>query len=366
MLIGGGAAFAAPTEPSCCHCGRGPRFSCLPISFFVLLALAAAILTLLSWTAALMCYLPIFSIFYFVYVKRLRPALLAGAPAGSLFPVFLPHNLDDLFARMMASGYVPATLLAGVMGFIPSLIFFEVCLGATVRAAMPDGSLDPLAPAGTFSFSGAPGWVPYTLLNSFITVGFFGELAKYLVVVCGCCVACCAQVADPRPREHALRTIALLLAVALGFAAAEGFSLGVIAFASNRLHDSVRLLLSAPLHCVAAAFTGLRLSVRGQQARQRDLDALSAGQGREQFVLLASGATVRVVAANAPPTGAEGVFVDTTAPPPQQQQQQPPQRAIVVWSWARVLWPAAVISGCFHFFLCVGGGGRLASRLCAP
>ena len=359
MLLNGATAIA-PTEPTCCYCGRGPRFSCLPISFFVLLALAVFSLCAFSWATALLTYLPAFSIFYFVYVKRLRPALLAGDAAPG-FPHYLPHNLDDLFARMAASGYVPGTLLATMMGVLPNIIFLIICFGGSARGV---SEKDAFAPGDDTSLSALPGWVPYTLLTSFVSMGFIGELSKYLLVTCGCCVACCAQVADPRPKEAALRTIALLLAVALGYACAEGFTLGMVAFATGALHDAVRLVLSAPLHCVAAAFTGLRLSVRGQQARQRDIDALSAGGGGEQLVMLASGATVRVVVApseGAPPTAApEGGDADTA---PLQQQAPPlPPRQVVLWGWARVIWPAAVISGAFHFVVCVLGRKSLPFR----
>jgi hypothetical protein len=352
-----GTALTQPTEPTCCYCGCGPRFSCLPISFFVFFSIAILISFTLSFSVGLLVYLPLITILYFAYVKRLRPLLLETAQPG--FPSFLPHNLDDLFARMAASGYVLGGLLLLGLALLPRLIFFAICFGGTSLEALVEATGTEANDARGLSM--LPGWVPFVFLTSFFNDGFLGELSKYLLVTCGCCLSCCAQVADPRPRQHALRTITILLAVGLGIAASQGFSLGMAVFASGRLHAVVRLLLTAPLHCITAAFTGLRLSVQGQQARQRDLDALAAGaDGGDQFVLLSSGATVRVAA----PVAAHA----SGAPP------AAPQRQVVLWSWARVLWPAVAISGIFHFVVQViddgasGGpspGATAGAALCA-
>lgn len=348
-------ALTQPTEPSCFYCGCGPRFSCLPITFFVILAIAFLFNLLLSFYVALLVYLPVFTVLYFAYVRWLRTLLLENAQPG--FPSFLPHNLDDLFARLTASGYVVGGLLLFGLSIVPAIIFFAVCFGGSSLEAVNEA-----VGANEVGLSTLPGWVPYVFLTAFFNDGFLGELSKYLLVTCGCCISCCSQVADPRPRQHALRTITLLLAVGLGVAASQGFSQGLAVYLSGQLHAVVRLLLTAPLHCITAAFTGLRLSVQGQQARQRDLDALAAGAGSgDQFVLLASGATVRVAAPVAPPADASG------APP------TAPQRQVVLWSWARVLWPAVAISGSFHFVVQViddgvkkpSPGATAGAALCA-
>jgi len=258
-------------------------------------------------------------------------------------------------------------------------------------------------------------FVAYLFLSAYVTAALVEESVKAGVVRCqsvltGCCGperACCLQRPHADPRVQAYMTITLLLAASVGFSTVENMiyvlSAGgegpAPALGERVLLAFVRGAVSLPVHAICGCFTGMRLTIRDAQRRHRDAAALASGSGGggngggaaapPMFVMLPSGVVVQVVAPggggagaagggggsgggySAPPAAAAfaapaGASAGAGAAPPLQAVgllapaasaagAAAAARAVAVWGWPRVLWPAVLIHGSFDFASLLSG-----------
>lgn len=213
-------------------------------------------------------------------------------------------------------------LVVTLIELVTTLFFTFLCFGGQMAdwAAEADkAAVDPEYQP-TYELQHGFGYFMYIVLMSYVTAGVVEECSKAALVRHACCGcdndrSCCIQRPDPRPRNQAYTTIALILAASIGFSTTENL-LYVFTVYSDENHSGligklvlavVRGAVSMPVHAICASFTGLRLSIRDVQRRTRDATTMSqlASTGVPQFVVLPSGMTVPV------------------AMPQLQQQQQP-------------------------------------------
>lgn len=362
MDAGGGPVFAPPRDANperrgCCG-GYCPRFSSVSSTFLALLGLIASVMLLAAPLSSIVLLpfvaLPPLLVGYFGYVRTLRPLLGDAAD-------------DDLVLRVFAAGFVPAAAVASLVEFFVGIIIFLMCFGEQFAgAARASEPIDGDGGGGGVDVTGrGVTTIVYLLLSAFITAACVEEVIKVGVVrsPCCCCAperACCIQRQIADPQRQAYMTMSLVPAAAVGFATVENL-LFVINFLALRggLGESVlvavsRGALSLPIHAICGAFSGLRLTIRDVQRRQRDTAALGRGDA-PAFVMLQSGVVVQVVAAdpvNAPAAAAQGDALGIVAPAGAAAgTAAAAARQVTVWSWARVLWPSILIHGTFDFVM---------------
>jgi RsiW-degrading membrane proteinase PrsW (M82 family) len=239
---------------------------------------------------------------YFVYVRRLR----------------LDGTHDETFVRMFAAGAIPGALVAMLIEMLLSVVFALICFGSDINGYLAQiaeqeaegagGDSDAVPPS--FQLSHGFSYVAFLLLTSFITAALVEESVKAALVrhtCCGCdpAAACCLQRPDPRPRHQAYATIAFLLATSIGFSTTENLAYVLSGNAAEDVGSDllgrlllalVRSVVSLPVHAICASFTGLRLSIRDVQRRQRDAVVLAhlSAAGTPGFVVLPSGVSVQL------------------------------------------------------------------------
>jgi len=194
----------------------------------------------------------------------------------------------------------------------------------------PKSSEDVLADlANTSAFTA------FLFFNSFLTAGLLQESAKVFFLR-GSCSACCKQNPEANPRRAAYLTVTLLSAASLGLALADSMWTTVW---SGFLVDGrdQQLVMEAMLimivHCLCAGFTGLRLSIRDLQIRQRDARMYSSS-ATPHYITLPSGVTVLVMGVESGGARGEGeapgaVQPSQAPPPPQLEVPTQEEPAIV-------------------------------------
>jgi RsiW-degrading membrane proteinase PrsW (M82 family) len=252
---------------------------------------------------------------YFVYVRRLR--LEDGSQ-------------DETFVRMFAAGAIPGAIVAMLIEMLLSVVFALLCFGSDITAYLDKIAEQEAEGAGgdsdavpaSFELNRGFSYVAFLLLTSFITAALVEESIKAALVRHTCCgcdpqQACCLQRPDPRPRHQAFATIAFLLATSIGFSTTENLA---YVLSGNAAEDAgadllgrlllalVRSVISLPVHAICASFTGLRLSIRDVQRRQRDATVLAhfSAAGTPGFVVLPSGVPVPLANALGGAWGAGG------------------------------------------------------------
>jgi RsiW-degrading membrane proteinase PrsW (M82 family) len=313
-------------------------------------------------------------------------ALLLVAPSFFIWSCYIrflrercqPAPPDNQFVRLFFAGAGPGALLSIFVEGVVAQQLAKLIIGSNEQATSTDILL-------------------YALATAFVTAALVEEAVKATLVRCAGCGCWCGQHRDAlRPYLHAHTTIAMFLAVTIGFATAENVMYVFLGARGKTPEEAaarvllviVRSALSLPLHVVSASYTALRLTVRDAQrglndaqwaaayalsylhlapnrgntgissevpriarARpdlegfdvQRHLGNLVAGTDYINSRVEVAGPAeslfphAAVVAAPTPPRLTSGL------PAPAHTTLTP----LPVWSWVRVLWPAVVIHGTF-------------------
>ena len=225
---------------------------------------------------------------------------------------------DELFVRTLASAFYPGALVCLLAEAGLTLLWALVCLGDSLDALAGAVATDPAGHSlvrRAAALRGKAGFWIFLVLTAFVTAATTEELAKAAVVRLPCLprrldgrdAALCVQrrrsySGDASARAHA--TLALFLAAAIGFSAAENllyifaetltaapFTNSLAAVAGKAAIAAVRGVVSMPVHCVCAAFTALRLAVRdGQLDRADELEEAASKGGLYRFVAAAPAA----------------------------------------------------------------------------
>ncbi|KAJ0393768.1 hypothetical protein P43SY_004210 [Pythium insidiosum] len=209
-------------------------------------------------------------------VKQLGVTLLGGIFPGCALALALELILAPLLALLCFSDQ-RETLEPQLRKFLQA----SDAQDAAPRTPVPSSRTARVADLlSSLQIQRTFGYYAFLVLTAFVVAGLVEELAKLWVVqgTWGCCCCCCKGPQRPsrwrlcHPRRllfrrlhhssHRVVVVLALVAAALGFSLAEnvGYTFAAPSWPERALLALARVLLSTPLHCLAAGLSGIRLA----------------------------------------------------------------------------------------------------------
>ena len=393
------SACCRPSAPSPRGCGPwSSGLSPLSIAFLCLVAVPPLVLIIVDWPNVLV--LPLVALPVAGLGLALYGCWLRDEPGAAQ---------DDLCVRLFCAAFAHGAAGALLIEACLSLLFGLMCLSEQLGALLKGLATDPQGGAllkEAAALRSSPGFWIFLVLTAFVTAATTEEIIKAAIVRLTCLphtgdvgggreYALCVQRrrAYGSPRARAAATLALFLAAALGFAAAENllyifaetlasppFTNSLATVGHKAAIAAVRGLVSLPVHCVCAAFTALRLAVRDGQLDRLDELRAAAGKGGLWKFVRSPAAEKGGRGGNSGGGGGGGRNerdgdVDDAASAAADDDDEAARLvsgkrgdgetdgswqlalsadeasaaadALAVWSWPRVIWPAIVVHGIF-------------------